>query len=120
MPFNNTTVIQDVSSTQSPEPVDIIMEPTWLAIVRLTVESTIALAGVVGNFLVCFAITRHRMLNKFPTNTYIRNLAMGDFASLLVSFPLGIVREQFAYWPLGEFTCRYIFPLSDIFFGVSV
>ena len=60
------------------------------------------------------------MLNKFPTNTYIRNLAIGDLASLLVSFPLGIVREQFAYWPLGEFTCRYMFPLSDIFFGVSV
>ena len=120
MSFNNTTTVQSASSTQPPSAVYIIMEPTWLTIVRLTIESTIALAGVIGNFLVCFAITRHRALSKFPTNTYIRNLATGDLASLLVSFPLGTVREQFAYWPLGEFTCRYIFPLSDIFFGVSV
>ena len=119
MAFNNTTVEQS-NLTQSNQTLDHIIEPTWLAIVRLTVESIIALAGVIGNFVVCFAITRHRTLNTAPTNIYIRNVAIGDLATLLVSFPLGIVREKFTYWPLGEFACRYIFPLSDIFFGVSV
>ncbi|KAL9979455.1 hypothetical protein ACROYT_G017126 [Oculina patagonica] len=119
MSFNNTTVVQG-NSTQSTHAVDIIIEPTWFAIIRLTVESIIAFAGVIGNFVVCFAITRHRTLNTAPSNTYIRNVAIADLATLLVTFPLGIVREQFTYWPLGEFTCRYVFPLSDIFFGVSV
>ena len=116
---NNNTVIQG-NLKQSNQALDIIIEPTWLAIARLTVESIIALAGVVGNFVVCFTITRHRTLYTVPTNAYIRNVAIGDLATLLVSFPLGTVREHFTYWPLGEFTCRYIFPLSDTFFGVSV
>ena len=123
MSFNNTTIVKGANSTLatlSTQVVEVIMEPAWLAIVRLTVESIIAFAGVVGNFLVCFVITRHRALNTASTYIYIRNVAIGDLATLLVSFPLGIVREQFTYWPLGEFTCRYIFPLSDIFFGVSV
>ena len=117
MSFNNTTT---ANSTHLSEAVDVIIEPTWLAIVRLSVESIIALAGLIGNFVVCFMVTTHRTLNTVPPNIYVRNMAIGDFATLLVSFPLGIVREQFAYWPLGEFTCRYILPLSDIFFGVSV
>lgn len=114
MSFNNTTVVQQTQA------VDIVMEPNWFEIVRLTVESFIALVGIIGNFAVCFAITKHPKLNTAPTNTYIRNVAIGDLATLLTSFPLGIVREQFTYWPLGEFTCRYIFPLTDIFFGVSI
>ncbi|XP_078366784.1 prolactin-releasing peptide receptor-like [Oculina patagonica] len=120
MYFNNTTVAQGANLTQSAQAVDNIIELKWLAIVRLTVESIIALAGAIGNFVVCLTITRHRTLNTASTNAYIRNVAIGDLATLLVSFPLGIVREQFTYWPLGEFTCRYVFPLSDMFFGVSV
>ncbi|KAJ7357538.1 hypothetical protein OS493_024344 [Desmophyllum pertusum] len=122
MSFNNTTVAQGANMTQmQPIPIfDIVMEPSWLVIVRLSVESLIALAGIIGNFVVCFAITKHRTLNTAPTNMYIRNVAVGDLATLLVAFPLGIIREHFTYWPLGEFACRYLFPLSDIFFGVSV
>ncbi|KAJ7394506.1 hypothetical protein OS493_000320 [Desmophyllum pertusum] len=122
MSFNNTTVAQGANMTQMQHipRFDIVMEPSWLVIVRLTVESLIALAGIIGNFVVCFAITKHRTLTTAPTNMYIRNVAVGDLATLLVAFPLGIIREHFTYWPLGEFACRYLFPLSDIFFGVSV
>lgn len=118
--FNNSTVEQPTNVTRLPQAVDIIMEPTWFVIVRLTVESFIALAGIIGNFVVCFVITKHRDLNIVATNMYIRNVAIGDLVTLLMSIPLGIVREQFTYWPLGQFTCRYIFPLTDTFFGVSV
>lgn len=118
--FNNSTVEQPTNVTRLPQAVDIIMEPTWFVIVRLTVESFIALAGIIGNFVVCFVITKHRDLNIVATNMYIRNVAIGDLVTLLMSIPLGIVREQFTYWPLAQFTCRYIFPLTDTFFGVSV
>ncbi|KAJ7394469.1 receptor 2 [Desmophyllum pertusum] len=92
MSFNNTTVGgQGANMTQMQHipRFDIIMEPSWLVIVRLTVESLIALAGIIGNFVVCFAITKHRTLNTAPTNMYIRNVAVGDLATLLVAFPTG-------------------------------
>ena len=120
MSVNNTTVGEGANTTQAIQTVDIIMEPTWLTIVRLTIECIIGVAGIIGNFAVCVAITKHRTLNMAPTNTLIRNVAIGDLASLLISFPFSVVREQFTYWPLGEFTCLYIFPLTDAFFGVSV
>ena len=96
------------------------MEPTWVLIIRLTVECLIALAGVIGNIVVCYAITKHRTLSAAAPNTYIRNVAVSDLATLLISFPLVVVRERLPYWPLGEVVCRFFFPLIDIFFGVSV
>ena len=51
----------------------------------------------------------------------VRNLAIADLSILLISFPFAIVKEQDPYhWPLGEFLCRCVFPLSDLFFGVSL
>lgn len=120
MSFNNSTDVPSGNFTQTNTFTASALEPLWLVVIRLSVEAFIALAGVIGNLAVCFAISQHRSLNTVPTNTYIRNVAVGDLASLLVSFPLGTVAERFAYWPLGEFTCRYIFPLSDTFFGVSI
>ena len=96
------------------------MEPTWVLIIRLNVECLIALAGVIGNIVVCYAITKHRTLSAAATNIYIRNVAVSDLATLLISFPLVVVRERLRYWPLGEVVCRFFFPLTDIFFGVSV
>lgn len=96
------------------------MEPGWVLVIRLTVECLVALVGVIGNAVVCFAITKHRTLRAAATNTYIRNVAIADLGTLVISFPLAVVRERLPYWPLGEIVCRYIFPLMDIFFGVSV
>jgi len=120
--LNNTTAPEGINRTRGKPPfaLHVIMEPTWVLIIRLTVECFIALAGVVGNLVVCYAITKHRTLSAAPTNTYIRNVAVSDLGTLLIAFPLVIVRERLPYWPLGGFVCRYIFPQIDIFFGVSV
>ena len=91
-----------------------------MLIIRLTVECLIALAGVIGNIVVCYTITKHRTLSAAAPNTYIRNVAVSDLATLLISFPLVVVRERLPYWPLGEVVCRFFFPSIDIFFGVSV
>lgn len=120
MSFNNSIDVPKGNFNQTNNFGEASAEPSWLVVIRLAVEAVIALAGVIGNFAVCFAISRHRILSTLPTNTYIRNAAIGDLATLLVSFPFGTVREQFTYWPLGEFTCRYIYPMGDIFFGVSI
>ena len=54
-------------------------------------------------------------------NHFVRNLPVADLGILRISFPFAIVKEQDPYhWPLGVFLCRCVFPLSDLFFGVSV
>ena len=54
-------------------------------------------------------------------NYFVRNLPVADLGILRISFPFAIVKEQEPYhWPLGVFLCRCVFPLSDLFFGVSV
>ena len=54
-------------------------------------------------------------------NYFVRNLPVADLGILRISFPFAIVKEQDPYhWPLGVFLCRCVFPLSDLFFGVSV
>ena len=52
MYLSNATVLQDANGTRSFQGVQIVMEPSWLLVVRLIVESFIALAVVIGNFVV--------------------------------------------------------------------
>ena len=95
-------------------------EAEWLEILRLTFQVFIASFGVVGNVIVCFVITSQPQMHTV-INYFIRNLAIADLGILLLAFPLAVIKEQDPfYWPLGECTCRYVVPLSDIFFGVSV
>ena len=54
-------------------------------------------------------------------NYFVRNLPVADLGIQRLSFPFAIVKEQDPYhWPLTVFLCRCVFPLSDLFFGVSV
>lgn len=95
-------------------------EAEWLEILRLTFLVSLAFIGVVGNVIVCFVITSQPQMHTV-INYFIRNLAIADLGILLLAFPLAVIKEQNPfYWHLGECTCRYILPLSDIFFGVSV
>lgn len=95
-------------------------EPQWLEILRLTFQIFLASLGVAGNVIVCLVITFQPQMHTV-INYFIRNLAIADLGILLVSFPLAVIKEQDPYhWPLGECICRYVFPLGDIFYGVSV
>lgn len=95
-------------------------EPHWLEILRLTFQVFIAALGVAGNAIVCLVITLQPQMHTV-INFYIRNLAIADLGMLLFSFPLAIIKEQDPYnWPLGECFCRFMYPLTDIFYGVSV
>ena len=95
-------------------------EAQWLEILRLTFQVLLASVGVAGNVIVCLVITFQPQMHTV-INYFIRNLAIADLGILLMSFPLAVIKEQVPYhWPLGECFCRYVVPLSDIFFGVSV
>ena len=95
-------------------------EPHILLIFRLILEVSMASVGVVGNVLVIVIISARPQLYTV-VNNHIRNLAVADLSLLIVTFPLAVIKEQDPYrWPLGEIACLYIFPLCDVFYGVSV
>ena len=97
-----------------------IKEPQWLEISRLTFQVFIASVGLAGNAMVCLVITFQPQMHTV-INYFIRNLAIADLGIVILSFPLAVVKEQYPYhWPLGECVCRYVFPLGDVFHGVSV
>ncbi|KAK3747339.1 hypothetical protein QZH41_017982 [Actinostola sp. cb2023] len=99
---------------------DYVNEPEWLRIGRLTAETLIAVFGVLGNIGVVIAISRCPFMNTI-TNIFIRNLAIADLGVLVFSFPFAVVKEQtLLHWPLGRQICQVVYPLSEIFIGVSV
>lgn len=99
---------------------DYVKEAEWLRVGRLSLESLIAFFGVLGNICVVIAISRCPFMHSV-TNMFIRNLAIADIGVLVLSFPFAVVKEQTLYhWPLGKAMCRVVYPLSEIFIGVSV
>ena len=96
------------------------MEIPLVESLKLGLEVLIALFGVVGNLLVTFVICRMGKKKK-PTDFYLLNLAIADLGFLLLTFPLGVIKEKLPLnWPLGEFSCLYLYPIPEIFHGSSV
>lgn len=69
------------------------------------VYSVIFVVGVVGNFLVCLVILKHRNM-KTPTNYYLFSLAVSDLLVLLFGMPLEVY-EMWSNYPflLGPVGC---------------
>ena len=89
-------------------------------IFKLTFEALIALFGVIGNVLVVIIIGSLGK-KKQPGDFYLQNLAIADLGTLLFTFPFAVIKEKAPFnWPLGEFTCRYLYPIPEIFYGATV
>ncbi|NXY41012.1 NMUR2 protein, partial [Ceuthmochares aereus] len=71
------------------------------------VYSTIFIVGVVGNFLVCLVILKHRNM-KTPTNYYLFSLAISDLLVLLLGMPLEVY-EMWSNYPFlfGHVGCYF-------------
>ncbi|NWH71382.1 NMUR2 protein, partial [Piaya cayana] len=71
------------------------------------VYSAIFLVGVVGNFLVCLVILKHRNM-KTPTNYYLFSLAISDLLVLLFGMPLEVY-EMWSNYPFlfGRIGCYF-------------
>ena len=80
----------------------------------------VALFGVIGNVLVVIVISKLGK-KKQPTDFYVLNLAIGDLGILTFTFSLGVIKEKAPFnWPFGEFPCRYLYAVPEIFYGASV
>ncbi|NXJ03919.1 NMUR2 protein, partial [Odontophorus gujanensis] len=68
------------------------------------VYSVIFIVGVIGNFLVCLVILKHRNM-KTPTNYYLFSLAVSDLLVLLFGMPLEVYEMwsnyPFLFGPIG-------------------
>ncbi|XP_032233108.1 somatostatin receptor type 5 [Nematostella vectensis] len=96
------------------------LEPKVLEIFRLCLSALICSTGIVGNILVVIITTCNRK-TRTAVNYYILNLAISDLGILAICFPFILVKtEDPLHWPLGGFVCKVIYPLSDIFYGVSI
>ncbi|XP_031553074.1 neuropeptide Y receptor type 6-like [Actinia tenebrosa] len=87
---------------------------------KIIFETIVALLGIIGNIAVCVVITQNRK-KRSSTEYLLRNLAIADLGVLMIIFPLAIIKEKMPFhWPFGKFTCLYLYPITETFYGVSV
>lgn len=113
---NNTNATLAASSANLNQ---FLKEPFAVLVCRLVLEGVIFFVGVVGNILVCVVVVREKLLHSIAY-VFILNLAIADLGILLLSFPFGLIRTEDVSWPFGWFGCKFLYPISDIFHGVSI
>lgn len=115
---NNT---QNASSAafSTTGPVAYVYGPAGFTAFQITLWSTIAFLGVVGNILVCLVILGR--LRKTRMNYYLLSLAIADLGVLIGLYPMSVVKYISPHrWVLGRVVCSYVMPTEEIFFGASV
>ena len=86
---------------------------------QVTLWSTVAFLGVIGNLLVCIVILSQAKM-KTSINYYLLSLAIADLGVLLLIYPMAVLQYLFPFrWLLGKQVCIYLFPTVEIFFGAS-
>ena len=113
--LTNEEITQPSSFTRSPY----LEEPLAATIFQISLWSTIAFLGVIGNLLVCIVILRR--LKRTSMNHYLLSLAIADLGVLVIIYPVAVCKyiEPFV-WLLGKTFCLYMIPTEEIFFGASI
>ena len=110
---------RNASVTQSSGFPEYLREPVAATAFQITVWSTVAFLGVIGNLLVCFVILGR--LRKTSMNYYLLSLAIADLGVLLFIYPVSVAKYVSPFrWLLGEQACLYMIPTEEIFFGASI
>ncbi|XP_046355436.2 orexin receptor type 2-like isoform X1 [Haliotis rufescens] len=75
--------------------------------------------GVSGNFLVCFAVWRNRLL-RTTTNYFLVNLAVADFLVIVLCLPPSYTQSIWETWFLGNAMCKVVEYYQEVTVVVSV
>lgn len=101
----------------------ILSREKWGSVVlQLCLFCLIAVVGFIANVLVLMAasqLCKHRTHRNTRSTYYIINLAIADLAIILVALPTDMV-THFTSWPFGEFSCKFLYPLRDVFVFVAI
>ena len=92
--------------------------PSFIIAIQSGWYSFIFTLGFIGNLYVILTV-QLRTLRKSATNVFIVNLAVSDLLVLLLCLPQSYITDYFS-WPFGKLGCRLLFPLSEVFFTVSI
>ena len=107
------------NTSSAPGLPEYLREPVAATVFQITVWSTIAFLGVIGNLLVCLVVLGR--LRKTSMNYYLLSLAIADLGVLLFIYPVAVARYVSPFrWLLGEQACLYMIPTEEIFFGASI
>lgn len=92
---------------------EVINEHNWVAFLLLP----IILFGVVGNILVCMAVTMEKRLQSV-TNYFLLSLAITDLLVCIVVWPFSILHEFMGTYKLNVVIatspCRFFFSVSSL------
>jgi hypothetical protein len=88
-----------------------------LQVARFSIFSFVWVLGIWGNVMVITTICTTKRL-RTSSNYFIANLAVADMGALCISMPMAVI-GQVTDWPFGEFVCRFLNPLKDMFLHVS-
>jgi len=117
--FNNTPSTILLSETTSSTNFD--EDSLSVEAAKLSIYTTCALFGIIGNLLVIIILKKLKGKKTRMTDFFLINLAIADLGNLLLTFPMGAVRERAPHgWPFGKFVCLYLQPFTEIFHGASV
>ena len=75
--------------------------------VFVVLNIVVFIVGLVGNFLVCFAVWRNHHM-RTVTNYFIVNLALADFMVILICLPASLVEDMRHTWYIGLTLCKII------------
>ncbi|XP_050402593.1 orexin receptor type 2 [Patella vulgata] len=93
--------------------------PKWQEWIVVVLYFLTFVLGVVGNFLVVFAVWRNHNM-RTVTNIYIVNLAVGDFLVISLCLTPTLVQDITYTWFLGTTMCKILLFLQNVSVSVSV
>ena len=105
-----STVCTNAYCVSDDDYIDMIQEyikPTELEWVLIFLYAVIFFMGLLGNFLVAFAVWNNHTL-RTVTNYFLVNLAVADFMVLLFCLPLTVVDDVTETWFIGSLMCKII------------
>ena len=115
--WNVSEVHNSTDSPLTPSAAEQTRDQTYK--ITLTVLfSAVTVFGIALNSLIVYIVYRWTEM-RTPCNLFIVNIAVGDLAVASVAAPLRIV-EVFLGWPFGDFLCRFLAPMQEMFVTVSV
>ena len=102
--MNNTSAPQANPSAITYPPVE--FSPNFMYPVA-TCHILIVVVAIIGNLMVCYAITVNKNLRNNPTNVFIFSLAFSDFLTVTIAVPFDIEGLLLQWhWKHGEIMCQ--------------
>uniref|UniRef100_A0A4W5NL96 Dopamine D1 receptor n=1 Tax=Hucho hucho TaxID=62062 RepID=A0A4W5NL96_9TELE len=98
---NNTTVITDSDG-------GVLLDDSSTRVLTGCFLSLLILSTLLGNILVCAAVTKCRHLRSKVTNFFVISLAVSDLLVAVLVMPWKAVTEVAGFWPFGSFCDTWV------------